>query len=63
MDTKTARSKNPKRRDRPVFNGIRKPLAPPGHAMSHAKPEEKASPAGRKAKHKRKPDQSDDLEE
>jgi hypothetical protein len=31
--------------------------------MSHAKPEEKASPAGRKAKHKRKPDQSDDLEE
>ena len=42
---------------RPLFEGIRKPLAPPGHPMTHAKPEEKARPAGRKAKHKRKPEQ------
>jgi hypothetical protein len=41
---------------RPVFEGIRKPLAPPGHPMSHAKPEEKARPSGRTAKHKRKPE-------
>ena len=40
---------------RPVFEGIRKPLAPPGHPMSRAKPDEKARPAGRKAKHKIKP--------
>jgi hypothetical protein len=44
--------RNLKRSERPVFEGIRKPLAPPGHPMSHAKPEEKARPAGRKAKHK-----------
>lgn len=51
-------SEKKKRRERQIFESIRKPLAPPGHAMSHAKPEEKARPAGRKAKHKRKPDQS-----
>jgi hypothetical protein len=39
-----------------IFDGIRKPLAPPGHPMTHAKPEEKARPAGRKAKHKQKPE-------
>jgi hypothetical protein len=48
------------RKARPVFEGIRKPLAPPGHPMSHAKPEEKARPAGRKAKHKHKPDAAED---
>ena len=40
--------------ERPIFESIRKPLAPPGHPMTHAKPEEKARPAGRKAKHKNK---------
>jgi hypothetical protein len=45
--------------ERPVFAGIRKPMAPPGHPLSHAKPEEKANPAGRKAKHKRKPEPDD----
>ena len=34
---------------RPVFDSIRKPGAPPGHPMSHAKPDEVARPAGRKA--------------
>jgi hypothetical protein len=48
---------------RPLFEGIRKPLAPPGHPMSHAKPEEKARPAGRKAKHKRKPEEVSVLED
>ena len=39
---------------RPVFAAIRKPLAPPGHALSQAKPEERAHPAGRKVKHKQR---------
>ncbi len=49
---------------RPIFDSIRKPLAPPGHPLSHAKPEEKANPAGRKAKYKQKPDtvEQDDVE-
>lgn len=38
---------------RAIFAGIRKPVAPPGHPLTQAKPEEKARPAGRKAKHKR----------
>jgi hypothetical protein len=40
---------------RPVFDSIRKPAAPPGHPLSRAKPEERAHPAERKAKHKRAP--------
>lgn len=45
---------------RPVFDSIRKPIAPPGHPLSHAKPDEVARPAQRKAKHKRRPDTSDE---
>ena len=40
---------------RPVFDSIRKPLAPPGHALSQAKPDDRARPSLRKAKHKRPP--------
>ncbi len=40
--------------ERPVFDAIRKPLAPPGHALGQAKPEERAHPAERKVKHKRR---------
>jgi hypothetical protein len=40
---------------RPVFDSIRKPLAPPGHALGQAKPDERARPAMRKAKHKHPP--------
>jgi hypothetical protein len=47
---------------RPVFDSIRKPVAPPGHPLSRAKPDEVARPAGRKAKHKRRPEASDDDE-
>jgi len=56
MATKASRRKKATRKERPIFDGIRKPSAPPGHPMSHAKPEEKARPAGRKAKHKGKPE-------
>jgi hypothetical protein len=49
---KTAHKRGKKQGERLVFNSIRKPLAPPGHALSQAKPDERARPAGRKAKHK-----------
>ena len=42
--------------ERPVFDSIRKPVAPPGHPINRAKPEERAHPAERKAKHKRRPE-------
>jgi len=45
---------------RPVFDSIRKPVAPPGHPLSRAKPDEVARPAQRKAKHKRRPDESNE---
>jgi hypothetical protein len=35
-----------------IVNSISRPIAPPGHQLTHAKPDEKARPAGRKAKHK-----------
>jgi hypothetical protein len=60
MANKMSPAKNSKGQSRPVFDSIRKPLAPPGHPMSHAKPEEKARPSGRKAKHKRKPEEIDE---
>ncbi|HXD29974.1 MAG TPA: hypothetical protein VN643_02580 [Pyrinomonadaceae bacterium] len=40
--------------DKTLFNSLRKPVAPPGHPLTQAKPDEKARPAGRKAKHKRR---------
>ena len=58
MSAKKSHLRNSKGRERLVFDSIRKPLAPPGHPMSHAKPDEKARPAGRKAKHKQKPEQT-----
>jgi hypothetical protein len=53
MNKKSSRSK---KGARPIFESIRKPGAPPGHPLTHAKPDEKARPAQRKAKHKRKPE-------
>lgn len=48
-------SKSPKKREeRPVFDSIRKPFAPPGHPLGQAKPEERAHPSMRKAKHKQR---------
>ena len=52
------KSKRPQAR--PVFDSIRKPTAPPGHPLSRAKPDEVARPAGRKAKHKRRPEAGGD---
>jgi hypothetical protein len=49
---KSSRSKK-RRRTKSIVDSIRRPLAPPGHPLEHAKPDEKARPAGRKAKHKR----------
>ncbi len=56
MPKKTSRKRKPNQTARVIFESIRKPAAPPGHPLSHAKPEEKARPAGRKAKHKQKPE-------
>jgi hypothetical protein len=49
-----------RRQVRPIFDSIRKPTAPPGHPLSRAKPDEVARPAGRKAKHKRRPESGDE---
>lgn len=54
MPKKTSQKQKSKPTAGVIFDSIRKPLAPPGHPLSHAKPEEKARPAGRKAKHKQK---------
>lgn len=55
--------RKPAENERPIFDSIRKPLAPPGHPMAHAKPDEKARPAGRKAKHKNKLQDRSDRED
>jgi hypothetical protein len=57
---KTRPKRGKKAIERPVFDAIRKPLAPPGHALSHARPDERARPALRKAKHKRRPVMGDE---
>jgi hypothetical protein len=53
------KSKKKRRVERTLYNSLRKPVAPPGHALTQAKPDEKARPAGRKAKHKRRPEEAD----
>jgi len=64
MTAKTRLAKGKRKlNERPLFSGIRKPLAPPGHPLTQAKPEEKARPAGRKAKHKRRPEAPANLTE
>lgn len=52
--------KGKRQQARPIFDSIRKPAAPPGHPIERAKPDEVARPAGRKAKHKRRPETTDD---
>jgi hypothetical protein len=49
----TAKKQTAKGGARPVFDSLRKPNAPPGHPLTRAKPEARAHPAERKAKHKR----------
>lgn len=57
---KTGHKRGKKTVERPVFSSLRKPLAPPGHPLSHAKPEERARPSLRKAKHKHRPEATDE---
>ena len=45
--------------ERPVFDSIRKPTAPPGRKFGSDKPEEKLRPSQRKIKHKKKIDSKD----
>ena len=45
--------KNKKKVARPLFDSIRKPIAPPAQKIGKNKPEEKAHPARRKIKHKK----------
>ena len=46
------KKKKPKA-ERPVFDSLRKPTAPPSQKFGGEKPEEKIHPAGRKVKHKK----------
>jgi DNA-binding transcriptional LysR family regulator len=48
--------------ERPVFDSIRKPVVPPGHPLARAKPEARAHPAERTAKHKRAPADGGDFD-
>jgi hypothetical protein len=50
----TARKK--KKPERPVFDSIRKPTAPPTQKIGSDKPDEKIYPSRRKTKHKKKND-------
>ncbi|HVS82455.1 MAG TPA: hypothetical protein VHE60_12060 [Pyrinomonadaceae bacterium] len=59
---KSARAKHRKRK-KSIVDSIRRPLAPPGYPIAHAKPDEKASPARRKAKHKRRSEEQEIEEE
>jgi hypothetical protein len=52
---KNVGKQSPKREARSLFSTVRKPVAPPGHPLARAKPEERAHPAERKVKHKRRP--------
>ena len=45
--------------ERPLPDSILKPVAPPGHPINRAKPEERAHPAERKVKHKHRPGEGD----
>lgn len=52
---RTMAGKRSKTKDkRPVFDSIRKPIAPPTQKFGGAKAEEKVHPAARKIKHKNK---------
>lgn len=50
---------SPKRETPSLLASVRKPAAPAGHPMTRAKPEDRAHPAERKAKHKRRPDDAE----
>ena len=47
------KSRRKKVEERPIFDAIRKPTAPPSQRMGTARPEEKAHPSQRRVKHKK----------
>jgi hypothetical protein len=49
-------AKKRKKPERPIFDSIRKPTAPPSQKLGKDKPEEKIHPSRRKIKHKKKED-------
>jgi hypothetical protein len=51
-----AGKKKAKQDERPIFDSIRKPTAPPSRKFGGAAPEEKIRPSLRKVKHKKAPD-------
>ncbi len=46
--------KKKKKPERPIFDSIRKPTAPPSQKLGKEKPDEKVYPSRRKIKHKKK---------
>lgn len=48
--------KKSKKPERPIFDSIRKPIAPPSRKIGKNKPEEKVNPAQRKIKYKKQED-------
>ena len=56
---KTETKPSDRREERPLSASVRKPVAPQGHPLSRAKPEDRAHPAERKVKHKRRPGDGD----
>ncbi|MEQ1606859.1 MAG: hypothetical protein ABL999_18505 [Pyrinomonadaceae bacterium] len=51
-----SQKKKGKQPERPVFDSIRKPTAPPSHKIGSDVPEEKLRPSLRKVKHKKPPE-------
>ena len=45
-----------RKKDKSVFDSIRKPVAPPTRKMGKNKPDEKILPSRRKSKHKKRED-------
>jgi len=43
-----------KKNEKPIFDSIRKPMPPPSQRFGEEKPEDRAHPAKRKVKHKKK---------
>ena len=53
---KNAAKQSRSRAARTQLTAVRKPAAPHGHPLTRSKPEDRAHPAERKAKHKRRPE-------
>jgi hypothetical protein len=56
---KNDRKQSRTREERSLLASTPKPIAHPGHPIARAKPEDRAHPAERKAKHKRRPEDPD----